>query len=81
VILPLCPAYALQLDRAEAASLLERRLAAMEALLTARRQMAAAAVVAAAPVLPDFMQPPPTVSCALHPPASCSPRALLQHAC
>lgn len=51
-----------QAERAEAASLLERRLAAIEALLTARRQVAAAAVVEEAePALPSFMQPPPSV--------------------
>ncbi|PRW34079.1 glycoside hydrolase isoform A [Chlorella sorokiniana] len=51
-----------QADRAEAASLLERRLAAIEALLTARRQVAAVAVEKVAePALPDFMKPPPTV--------------------
>lgn len=50
-----------QAERAEAASLLERRLAAMEALLTARRQTLAVAVEEAAPALPAFMQPPPSV--------------------
>ena len=57
-MLPLLP----QMDRIEAASLLERRLAAMEALLTARRQIAMAAVEAVQPALPAFMQPPATVS-------------------
>lgn len=50
-----------QAERSEAASLLERRLAAIEALLTARRQVAVAAVETVEPSLPDFMQPPPTV--------------------
>lgn len=62
---PSCPhtPAALQAERAEAASLLERRLAAIEALLTARRQVAAVAVEKVAePALPDFMKPPPTVS-------------------
>ena len=47
----------------EAASLLGRRLAAMEALLTARRQAVAqqVAAVAAEPEIPSFMQPPPAV--------------------
>ena len=54
--------FALQAERAEAASLLERRLAAIEALLTARRQVAAVAVEKVAePALPDFMKPPPSV--------------------
>ena len=56
------PSRRLQAERAEAASMLERRLAAIEALLTARRQVAAVAVVKVAePALPDFMKPPPTV--------------------
>ncbi|PSC74900.1 glycoside hydrolase [Micractinium conductrix] len=50
-----------QAERSEAASLLERRLSAIEALLTARRQVAVAAVETIEPSLPDFMQPPPTV--------------------
>lgn len=61
----LCSPRRPQAERSEAASLLERRLAAMEALLTARRQSAAAAAAAAVvekePELPSFMQPPPTV--------------------
>lgn len=57
-----CASMRLQAERAEAASMLERRLAAIEALLTARRQVAAVAVVKVAePALPDFMKPPPTV--------------------
>lgn len=58
---PCFPPLPLQAERSEAASLLERRLAAIEALLTARRQVAAAAVETVEPSLPDFMQPPPTV--------------------
>jgi hypothetical protein len=34
----------------------------MEAMLTARRQVAIKAVEAVKPVVPDFMQPPPSVS-------------------
>lgn len=56
------PFYLPQKDRIEAASLLERTLAAMEAMLTARRQVAIKAVEAVKPVVPDFMQPPPSVS-------------------
>ncbi len=70
-----------QAERSEAASLLERRLAAIEALLTARRQVAVAAVETVEPSLPDFMQPPPTVRARLCLAAAASPVALLWHAC
>ncbi|KDD74952.1 hypothetical protein H632_c966p0, partial [Helicosporidium sp. ATCC 50920] len=46
-------------SRAEAGALLERRMAAMEAILTSRRELLAKAA-AAEPELPDFVRPQPT---------------------
>ncbi|GAB4823092.1 hypothetical protein N2152v2_010138 [Parachlorella kessleri] len=50
-----------QSERAEASSLLERRMAAMEAILVSRRKLLEAPLPEAqqAPRIPDFFQPPP----------------------
>ena len=50
-----------QAERAEASSLLERRMAAMEAILVSRRKLLEAPLPEAqqAPRIPDFFQPPP----------------------
>ncbi|KAL4522614.1 hypothetical protein Ndes2526A_g01021 [Nannochloris sp. 'desiccata'] len=50
-----------QTERGEASSQLERRMAAMEAILISRRtQIELLAKKAAEPVIPSFFQPPPT---------------------
>jgi alpha-amylase len=52
-----------QADRAEAASRLERRLAALQAVLTSRRsQMLEIVKEAEPPSIPDFMAPPPKLT-------------------
>lgn len=50
-----------QVERAEASSLLERKMAAMEAILTSRRTVIEQAK-AVEPALPSFLQPPPLVT-------------------
>jgi hypothetical protein len=49
----------MQAQRSEASALLERKMAAMEALLTSRRSLLEAPPPAEA-ALPAFMQPPPS---------------------
>jgi alpha-amylase len=49
-----------QAERAEASSQLERKMAAMQAILTSRRKLMEAPK-AAVPALPSFLQPPPSV--------------------
>ncbi len=50
-----------QTERGEASSMLERKMAAMEAILISRRtQVELAAKKAAEPKIPAFLQPPPT---------------------
>lgn len=48
-------------ERGEASSLLERRMAAMEAIITSRRALVEQAKEAAKPAMPAFFTPPPTV--------------------